>query len=309
MNQVRLPALDGYSPLGVLAAIGTLRLLTVFAGDDARLSWSETDLTAVLHTSCSDVDEVVSRLQGVVRAIPDRSVLPGVAAGFPPPGAAPDRLRVKQTDLVDAANAWSAQTNAETGAWLASLVTDLGADDKGHVHISQYTAPAGKQSMSTMLSKPLELVRAEPAYLREALVGWRRVPEVTGEYLDHRAMWDAAQSGDGRVGEMRGVPGATWLALMAFPAFRTTWSARRRRRSSGWHTVTEGRRNEDQLRLPVWQHPLSVASVVALVEHPALAENPEVTPALRLLGVLHVCRARRHAPPGAKSAGVLTPVR
>jgi len=212
---------------------------------------------------------------------------------------------------------------AEALQWLSSLVTDLAADSQqGRVAISQYTAPSGKQSMWTMLAKPLELVRGEPDYLHQALAGWRRVPGVTGEYLDHRAMWDAAESGDGASGSMRGVPGATWLALMSYPLFRTT-GAGKRPLSSGWHTVRDGRRRIDELRLPVWEQPLGTAGVVALVEHPLLAprnvvgtDSPrsaarsaqEHAAQLDALGVMHICRARRRQPPGSKSAGVLTTV-
>lgn len=307
MKEIRLPALDGYSALGILAALGTLRLLNAFGDDPARLSWSPEDLVAVLHTTCEDVDEVVDRLHGVVEEVAEGSVLPGVPVGFPPPGAAPDGLRLRQEDLRETAGAWLAEASTpETGLWLASLVTDLGVDDKGRVAISQYTAPSGRQSMSTMLLKPLDLVRSQPRYLQEALLGWRRVSGVTGEYLDHRATWEATQAGDGAVGVMRGVPGATWLALMSFPLFRTTCSPRRRPSSSGWHTVAEGRRRFDELRLPVWEQPLSPAGVVALVEHPALTSGAEVSPPLRRLGVLHVCRARRYQSMDSKSAGVLT---
>ena len=201
-------------------------------------------------------------------------------------------------------------------------MTDLVSDaQQGRVAISQFTAPSGKQSMATMLAKPLEMVQRDPDYLRQALVGWRRVQGATGEYLDHRAMWDATEDGGGATGAMRGVPGATWLALMAYPLLRTTASLRGRPATSGWHTVTEGRRRYDELRLPVWEQPLGPAGIVALIEHPALApvnaprdepqrqrESRRLARAHRALGVVHVCRARRRQPPGSKSAGVLTPV-
>ena len=42
-------------------------------------------------------------------------------------------------------------------------------------------------------------------YLRQALVGWRRVSGVTGEYLDHRANWDSGEDGRGKA-EIREAP-------------------------------------------------------------------------------------------------------
>lgn len=318
MSEVRLPALTGDSPLGILAAIGVLRLLSDFTDDKPQLSWTSRDLTAVLHSRHSTVEEVVGELQAVVDRIPDGSVLPGIGAGFPPPGAAPDGLRVRQTSLREASESllsyMAENERSEAFRWLSSLVTDLAADDKGRAAISQFTAPSGKQSMATMLTYPLTDVRKEPDYLRQALVGWRRVPGTTGEYLDHRAMWDAAEDGAGSA-NMRGVPGATWLALMSYPLLRTTASLRRRPLSSGWHTITVGRRPHSELRLPVWEQPLTPPAVTILVEHPAFVDcidrrtgEAAITPGLQALGVIHICRARRYQAPGSQSAGVLKTV-
>lgn len=318
MNEIRLPALTGDSPLGILAAIGVLRLLTVFTGDAPRLRWDPSNLTAVLCGRRTSIDAVVEDLSDIAQGIPPESVLPGVGAGFPPPGAAPDGLRVPQREL-SAANellmrAMSQDERTAAFQWLGSLVTDLAADDKGRVAISQFTAPSGKQSMSTMLEKSLVLVRKEPDYLRQALLGWRRVPGVTGEYLDHRAMWDATEDGTGSA-NMRGVPGATWLALMSYPLLRTTCSERGRALSSGWHAIRmPGVRPYDELRLPVWKQPLAPASVTALIEHPAVAPPRNKSQAtgsrdeLVALGIIYVCRARRYQPSGGKSAGVLTTI-
>lgn len=319
MNEVRLPALTGDSPLGVLAAIGVLRLLADFTDDEPRLRWDQRHLTAVLHGRHATVEDVVADLRGVVDGIPEGSVLPGIAAGFPPPGAAPDGLRVPQTRLREASDSllghMTAEEQTEAMRWMASLVTDLASDDKGRAAISQFTAPAGKQSMSTMLAYPLNDIRREPDYLRQALVGWRRVAGTTGEFLDHRAMWDATEDGAGAP-RMRGVPGATWLALMSYPLLRTTAGARRRPLTSGWHTTAVGRaRPYSELRLPVWAQPLTPASVTALIEHPAVADcvrrqtgELTITPVLQTLGVIHVCRARRYQPQGSQSAGVLTTI-
>lgn len=321
MNEVRFPALTGDSPLGILAAIGVLRLLNDFTEDAPRLRWDRHNLTAVLCGRLESVASIVEALKDIVHGIAEGSVIPGVGPGFPPPGAAPDGLRVLQPDLARVSSTLLLQMSEserdEAWRWLAGLVTDLAVDDKGRVAISQFTAPSGKQSMSTMLEKPLELVRKEPDHLRQALEGWRRVSGVTGEYLDHRAMWDATEDGSGSA-SMRGVPGATWLALMSYPLLRTTSSMRGRAMSSGWHSVrAPGRRGYDELRLPVWEQPLAPLSVTALIEHPALAPNrkgvdeePDTGPrsALSALGVVHVCRARRHQPPGGKSAGVLTTI-
>ncbi|MBE6484271.1 MAG: hypothetical protein E7Z96_05805 [Actinomycetaceae bacterium] len=304
MNQVKFPALVGESPLAILAAIGTLRLIHDFVDEGARLSWDPVDRAPVLHTKLPSVDAVAEELAEIVQKLPADVVVPGAPAGFPPPGEAPDKLRLKQGQLY-ARFGGDPPVPRVVQKWLASLVTDLVADAQGRGAISQFTAPAGKQSMATMLEKPLRLVQSNPGYLRQALVGWRRVSGVTGEYLDHRANWDSGEDGRGKA-EMRGVPGATWLALMSYPLWTTT-AAGKQPRTSGWHTA--GRRRQE-LRLPLWQEPLGPAAIKALVEHPVLDGEWDAVEQdkLRVMGIFHVCCAHRRQAAGGKSAGVLVPV-
>ncbi|QHO91419.1 hypothetical protein CWT12_09025 [Actinomyces sp. 432] len=309
MSQVKFPALIGESPLAILAAIGTFRLIHDFADDDARLSWDPDDRAPVLHSILASIDAVVEELSELVAEMPEDVVVPGGPPGFPPPGEAPDKLRLKQGQLYERFGVDTPSPVVQR--WLASLVTDLVADPQGRGAISQFTAPAGKQSMATMLEKPLRLVQSEPEYLRQALIGWRRVPGVTGEYLDHRANWDSGEDGRGKA-EMRGVPGATWLALMSYPLWTTT-AAGQQVRTSGWHSQPVGRddrRSAPELRLPLWREPLGLAAVKALVEDPVLDGKWDAVEQdkLRVMGIFHVCRAHRRKAEGQKSAGVLVTV-
>lgn len=312
MSKVKFPALVGESPLAILAAIGTFRLIHDFVDDDARLSWDPNDRAPVLHSRLASVDAVVEELSEVVAEMPEDVVVPGGPAGFPPPGEAPDKLRLEQGQLYE--HFGGDRPSPVVQNWLASLVTDLVADSQGRGAISQFTAPAGKQSMATMLEKPLRLVQSKPEYLRQALVGWRRVSGVTGEYLDHRANWDSGEDGRGKA-EMRGVPGATWLALMSYPLWTTT-AAGKQPRTSGWHSQPVGgdyRRSAPELRLPLWREPLGLAAVKALVEDPVLdgkwdAVEQSKQDKLRVMGIVYVCRANRRQAVGGKSAGVLVPV-
>ena len=310
MTALDLPALDGRKPLGFLAAVGLTRLLTTGDTDGTeppRLSWKLARRTAVLHSAYDSVDAVVEALTRIVAAIPADAVVPGGPPGLPPRCAAPDKLRVAPAQLRDLAAELSVRTDAEAEAWLASLVTDLCLDDKGKVDISLMAAPSGRQSMFTMLDKPLALIRDHPAYLREALFGWRRRPGVTGEYLDHQVLYDAADSGDGE-SEERGVPGATWLAIMAYPLLRTT-SAGADPITTGWHRRPGHRQVE--FVYPLWSKPLDTYAIVALLEHPLWSANAdgEMPAEARALSVFDVGRARRRRVPGRTFAGVLGPTR
>lgn len=308
MTALDLPALDGRKPLGFLAAVGLTRLLTADDADGClppRLSWKLSERTAVLHSRHDSVDAVAEALASVVAAIPADAVLPGGPPGLPPPGAAPDKLRVAPAELRHLASELLVGANPEAEAWLASLVTDLCVDDRGRADISLMAAPSGKQSMFTMLQKPLTLVRDHPEYLREALVGWRRQPGVSGEYLDHQVLYDAADSGVGTA-EERGVPGATWLAIMAYPLLRTT-SAGADPITSGWHRRT----GQPEFVYPLWSEPLDTYAIVALLEHPLWSASGDhsVPAEARALGVFEVGRSRRRRIPGRTFAGVLGPQR
>ena len=308
MIAIDLPAMNGRKALGFLAAVGLTRLLTTDdpdGSDPPRLSWKPSTRTAVLHSRHDSIGTVVETLTRIVTAIPDDAVLPGGPPGLPPPGAAPDKLRVPPAVLRTLASELSLHTNAEAEAWMASLVTDLCLDDKGRSVISLMAAPSGKQSMFTMLDKPLTLVRDHPEYLREALVGWRRHPGVTGEYLDHQVLYDAADSGVGTA-EERGVPGATWLAVMAYPLLRTT-SAGADPVTTGWHC----RAGQWEFVYPLWSHPLDTNAIVALLEHPLWSASVDgnMPAEARTLSVFEVGRAQRRRIPGRKFAGVLGPLR
>ena len=312
MSEVKFPALGDGSVLAILAAIGVLRLVYEFKDSDALLAWDNSDQCPVLSSQYASVDEVAEALVEIASAVPDGRLVPGGPAGFPltpAPGETKDPMRVPPERLRRAVesvlrSASEAERTA-TYAWLAGLVTDLAVDRERRGDLSQLLAPAGRQTVGgSILKNPLDQVQKSTDYLRQALVGWRRVPEVTGEYLDHRAMWEAIDDAQGRP-QMRGVPGATWLALMTLPMWLTT-DCRGRARSSGWHTVRKGRRTQQELRLPLWREPLGPDGVRALVEHPALeGQWGDLDWArLRLLGVFHVARAHRRETTG-KSAGIL----
>lgn len=305
MTALPLPALDGRTPLGFLAGLGVLRLVAEFTTHQPRLAWSSSDATAVLHDAHSDIDELVDDLTDVVHGIPLRGVLPGLSVDFPPLGAAPDKLRLPREEFARYA-AFVGETDGTAGErWLGALVTDLSVDDDQRTDITLFAAPSGRQSMRTMLEKPLALLRANPALLREALVAWRRYPGVSGEYLDHRVLFDAVDAPDGRPAE-RGVPGATWLALMSYPLMRTT-AAENEPVTTCWQDF--GRRVGRRMVYPLWSEPLDPAAVGAVLSHPVLlrADPGEPPPAAALLSVFTVVHAQRRRIAGRTFAGVLTP--
>lgn len=323
-STLELPALDGRLPLGFLAACGVQRLLNSDGGPPVRLSWCPVRAIARLvitgergdgsdSPSSVELDAVVTRLHDVAVGISDDGLLPGGVPGFP--GAAPkgwprnDGMRVPREHFASSVAAWRSLMSATADRWVPAMVTDQAVDGKGCVAITPFAAPSGQQTFITMFDKALRMVQGDRDLVRQALIGWRRRDGVTGEYLDHHVLQSAADRSDGRSDE-RGVPGATWLALMALPRF-PVWSAGATPLAGGWQSV--GRRRA--LAWPLWQAPLDEESVASLVAHPGLrlAAGADGRLAcdissLEPLSVFRVCAAERRQISGRTFAGVLTPI-
>ncbi|WP_130513837.1 type I-G CRISPR-associated protein, Cas3-extension family [Krasilnikovia cinnamomea] len=313
---MHLPALDGRDPLGFLAALGVLRLLTDHDHPGTLLSFDPQTATAIIHSGHPDIDTIVTALGGIVSSTSEHAAIPGVPDDFPPanPGTGGDPLRVPRHAYNAKAITLNDQdTTGRAHAWHGALVTDLAVDDRGRCRPTPYTAPAGQQALRTFFHKPLTAVRRHPPALKEALTGWRRIDRLprldilTGESLDHRAIRDAVDQPDGE-SRPSAVPGATWLATMALPLLRLT-STGARRTATCWYELP-GQGTEIMI-WPLWRPPLDTHATQALLEHPAI--RPEVIDAvptasltrLRPLGVITIAAARRLAK--AKSDGELAP--
>jgi hypothetical protein len=322
MTDVSLPALDGREPLGFLAALGTFRLCAEErSGSDIRLRFDPVTGRAVISgTNISTVDDVLETVETVFERIGDGQI-PGLPSDFPPPGEAPDKLRVEAEGVRDLPSTWASGSGGkDVTRWLHALITDLATDNSDRAAITPYAAPSGKQSFSTSFTKTRDDVRRRPNALLEALIGWRRVPGCTGEYLDHRVLVSAADSIDGKTGQERGVPGATWLALMSLPLLPVT-GLNRKPVAVGWQLA----RSRPVLRWPLWSSDLDLACTRALLAHPALTverKHDDAAPRptysfssqgaerrLSEFGVFGVVTAERRRIQGRNFAGVLVPSR
>ncbi len=309
MSRIEMPALDGRSPLGFLAALGLMRVLALAEVKPLRLSFSRDSAAAVLHSPLSSIDEVVGQLQAVVSASPDTAVA-GVDARFPfrAGRSGGDPMRRPRTEFRELMSDIESIDLRAAREWMPYLFTDLAVDSQGRADLTPFCAPSGKQNLRTFFATPLSAVRGDPSLLRDALTSWRRVEGFTGEYLDHRVLNSAADDPAGRTGAERGVPGATWLATMAIPLLRLSGDGQRIT-AALWHRL--GRRLV--MIWPLWDRPLDLPAVRVMIEHPYLrpaADQGIATvrgtawPALR---VFSVCGAERQRIPDRNFAGVLAP--
>lgn len=315
---VGLPALDGRTALGFLAACGLLRIAEEELGREARLSWSVDDGTAQVEIDgCDNLTEIVDLLTDFLGSLGEGQLLPGGPVGFPPRAGQTggDPMRRPREDLRTATERWRAECGEEfVERWIPAMVSDLATDGEGRAHHTLLAAPSGKQTFNTMFAFNLAAVRKDPAArLAEALRSWRRVEKFSGEYLDHRVIRSATDTTEGRSLEA-GVPGATWLALMAMPWFPVGGDGKQRV-NAGWRTIGPPKRL--YFVWPLWNPRLDGAAVRAVVSHPAI-ESESVGSGLRLrasvsaqlaaLGIFAVMAARREFIPERNFAGVLVPV-
>lgn len=316
---IDLPALDGREPLGFLAACGVLRLLSSDGGQAPRLSFDPVRGSARLHLRLDaahggdPLDGVVQRLHRVATGIGPRALLPGGAPGFPGPAhkGAPrnDGMRTPREQFRHTVEAWRAEMVEAADVWAPALVTDQLIDDKGCVVISPFAAPSGQQTFATMFDKSLRMVQRDERLVIQALTAWRRIDGVTGEYLDHHVLRSGADRSDGESVEI-GVPGATWLALMALPLL-PVWSDGAAALAGGWQRVGRGRR---AMSWPLWSDAVDVFGLQVLIAHPSLRLRFEQdewvcdASAMAGLSVFRVCAAARREIPSRTFAGVLAPI-
>jgi hypothetical protein len=307
-HTVDIPALDGRSPLGFLAALGLLNLLDRVTAGPARLSFSPVNGTAVLHSPLASLDEVTRQLSAIAAAGSDDAAIAGIDPRFPlRAGTGADPMRRPRDSYRQLATEIGQIDPHAADYWLPHLLTDLAVDGNGRADLTPYTAPSGKQNLRTFFAKPLHEVRASPGRIHEALTGWRRVEGFTGEYLDHHVLNAAADDPAGRAGAENGVPGATWLATMALPLLRITGDGHNIA-ATLWHRT----QRRHVMIWPLWRQQLDRPAVQALLDHPCLIPA-DPAPTVRraawpALGIFAVHGAERQQIPGRKFPGVLAPI-
>lgn len=318
---VEMPALIGTDPMGFLAALGVLRLVTTELGWPATLCWPSGPRNGAVLGGCPagcTIDGVVDAIVDVASATKEAGrLIPGVD-GFPPAketSAGSDPIK----DLTFRERSGLASTSHDRspsfGEWLVASVA-LGAREELDARdrlTAAFVRPTGQVTFDRSLKGGLEGVTQDR--IREALVEWVRVDGVTGNYFDQRAVRDEFV-GTHTKGSMKnaGVPGAAWLALMALPYLpvRTPLSGKAA-------TVGFQRRQGKPTRMvwPVWSRPLTSAAVGVLLDH-SLLTRIDVVPsdpkearrrswgnakALRALGVTAVFSSeRRPGPQGPEGA-------
>lgn len=270
MKTVRLTGLDASNPLGFLAALGALRILS--QRGEARLSWlDEGRWTAALHLP-EDTPDPAALLFEHAQSWKDAREL----------DLQYDKIEKNKTKrvrdlkpeparfrafLATAANTAS-PADRRLADFAAAYGSDVVQDNNGNTKPTAFHFTAGQQSFLDMVVEITEGLTLE--HLTEAIYGpWRREADlpllrwdVSGERLY------ALMASNPGTEKARGVPGADWLAFQALPFFPCF--------PVGSRLMTTGFVSRDRilsLRWPVWTAPARLDSVRTLLAQPL--KHPE----------------------------------
>lgn len=308
-HTLELPALYGSSPLGFLAALGTLHLTTHLLDQAPRLSWAGPDAPAVLHTHTPYTHTTLADL--LATQLPEDpasdplAVAPGILNQPSTPGGPNDPLQMPIDQALDRLRTY---TQAERdhddnrAHWFTALVNTLSlttskkdkaspADNTSHTKGALYTRTtpyfgrSGGMTLPNNWFKAVHACRKDVTQLRSAFICWQRVEEYTGANLDHHSTGDAHMVSHGTPTQ-QGVPGATWLALHGFLTFRLIGNTNRPHTTS-WST-TKG-----AFTWPTWNPPLTTTALTTLLEHPLLRTSHPAPAKLRNLGITALYTAPR----------------
>ncbi len=273
-SPVALTGLDGSNPLGYLAALGALVVMTENAGPEGprpRLSWRNSGRWVPRLSEVPDIDTIARHvvadaeswgtepLLAFAYVADGTQIVPADARGaIRDLKPKPELLRELMMNLALAFPASRRSTNLVT-----SLATETAQDrSKGNVKPTAFHFTTGQQTFLAMVDALRRgLTHADAV---EALQGpWRRASVLP------TMRWDAGGSREWALravnpagpGERpKGVPAADWLAFRALAFFPVADVS-----GSLATTCTTGRGTELQFTWPIWTVPAECPSVRSLL--------------------------------------------
>lgn len=289
------------SVLGLLCALGTLRTLhRAWPDDGVRLAWQRKEgawrpcIWAEEGRISGDEPERQNR---VVKALAG-SLTPATAAWW----AAEDPKMQAKTFRAMALEALGpkAGEGREYADWLAAYGCEVFAEDDGDDIQDSDLSTMRRASQQLLLKSIRELAACtEERHLHQALFGaWtyrdpkpylRLDPRDDRSLAAYRAFDPQDRDGKDATSPILTVRGANRLAAEALVMFPTAPLSRTI--TTTCFTRIEG---EDYFRFPLWDRPLTLAGVGAMLTHPDLLAPQPPADRLRAIGIAAVLQARRN---------------
>jgi hypothetical protein len=252
VHKILLTGIRADTPIGAMAAFGLIRLMPCW-----RFCWE--NRLAGLHTPESITAEHI--IEVIARTASDR---PEKRLEF----SWADNLKsAKSKDWEEAAS--KASTPEECG-WLVAL----GAPGRKQFYPTPFDMTSGSQKFLRELAALPHAVT--PESVREALFGPWQYEDST-----HSLGWDPVMMRAGAftsvqprdLKKQRGVTAAIWLASESLPLFPCFLDERGKLAVRGWI--------DDQFQWPIWDRPIALAGLKALIRNPRHPEVQELLGASR----------------------------
>jgi hypothetical protein len=241
MHKIVLGGVRADSPIGAMVAFGLFRTLP-----SLRLAWEDRIATVYSPTPLS-ADELVETVAIIARERPQ----PETRVEFSWSST------LKNVKPEDWARAVSTATTSDQLAWLAAI--GVGAADRF------YGTPFDMTSGSQKFLRELAALPAAvmPESIREALFGPWKYQDST-----HSLGWDPSMVRSGaftsvqprELKKNRGVTAAVWLASESLPLFPCFIADNGHLGVRGW--------TNRQFRWPVWDQPVTLVGLKALIRNP-----------------------------------------
>jgi hypothetical protein len=284
---ILLKGLDGSNPLAFLAALGTLRTLTLALPEESvRMSWEQHEGAWRPRVWCSLVSDADLLIACIVQQLPAR---------LPSPWTADKRLPFAASLLkklmIDAANACTMDERASADL-LAAFGSEVFTDEKGNFADTSFrmvrSGDSAGQGLLYYAIKNAESTTAED--VRSSL--FDRWVYVRGSSF----RWDPAEdkmyalqannpSDDGSLS----VVGANRLAVEALALFPVQ-PANTGAATTGFFRPSP--RTEMEFRWPIWIAPLSLCVVASLLTNSILCDHVEAR-VRRSMGVAAMFKSRQ----------------
>ena len=283
-NSILLKGLDGSNPLAFLAALGTLRTLTLaLPGETVKMNWEQYEGAWRPRIGCSLGSDNDAIIEGLDKAlIRHRS-------------SHPTRFIDYKSSNRDAAEFYQSvraggTIEPEQDAWIAALTNDIYPDATSPLQLtrSDYFVGNLNQVMANTTADHLRETLLQPWRYDDALSGQSLHLEPT-EDRRHAYQWNQP-SGDPNRNKSGNMLGANRLAIEALPLFLGLPSTNPARLLiTGWTGV---RSDDSTWTWPIWEtrNTLAVArSTIALAELQAIKpQRDRLVPAG--VGVAYRCR-------------------
>jgi hypothetical protein len=268
MTALVLTGLEAHNPLGFMAALGLLRVLSYQAAVDGavapRLGFLDQGALVAAVVTPYTLEQIIDIVLRDAAAQADNRALqfaynemgavvtPGAAGAIqdlkPPPAAA----RV----LLDHAATAGRRTEALAAAWFSELVPD----NKGNTKPTAFHFTAGQQAFLAMVEDLRRGITATD--LREALLGpWSNTSALPSLSWDASvARLYALRAGNPSKERRGSVPGANWLAVLGLEFFPVAV-----RGSRLVTTCVSGGWKDSAFTWPVWSAPAEASAISSLL--------------------------------------------